>query len=153
MPRPTPVSTPDQTRRDTGTSGRSAPRGAVEPFDHVGRGQLGGTRVVASHLLVAEDLTSGARAAPAEERDSVADDPRGWRRSEAVRAAPHALERGRLYERGPGRLRNGYPEPPGQPAHLALEVGAQVVVAHQQHVRRTAPGPGIGQVPHDAGQR
>src|SRR5260221_3744782 len=45
-----------------GTSGRSAPRGAVEPFEHVGRGQLGGTRVVASHLLVAEDLASGARA-------------------------------------------------------------------------------------------
>ena len=42
---------------------------------------------------------------------------------------------------------------PGEPAHLALQVGQQVAVVHQQHVRLTAPGPGIRQVPHNARQR
>jgi hypothetical protein len=54
------------------------------------------------------------------------EDPGGG--NECVRVAPHVLERGRPHERGPGLLRDGHPELPGEPAHLAVQIGGQVVV-------------------------
>ena len=42
------------------------------------------------------------------------------------------------------------PSRPAMPAHLAVEVGRQVVVVHQHDVRLVAPGPGVAQVPQHA---
>ena len=59
----------------------------------------GYAEVVGGELFVADDLASRARGAPAEERGVVLEDPGGG--NERVRAVSHALERGRVHERGP----------------------------------------------------
>lgn len=56
----------------------------------------------------------------------------GGGRDEDVQAVLHPPERRRPGEYGPGLLRDGYAELPREPAHLAFEVGEQVVVVHQR---------------------
>jgi len=58
-------------------------------------------RAAGGDLLVAENFTSRARAAAAEERGVALENAGG--RDAPFRAASHGLERGRLHQHGPGR--------------------------------------------------
>src|SRR5436190_5017195 len=99
----------------------------MQPLDHLGWSEPGGAPTVLCHLVVAEKLAPGSRGAPAEESSRVGDDlRRGW--DEDVRAVPHPPEGCGTGEYGPGPLRDGYPQPPGESAHLCLEVREQIVV-------------------------
>ena len=123
----------------------------MQPGEQVGWRQFGNPFVVAGDLRVAEDLAARAGPAPAEEGRVALEHP--GRRDQPVGVAPHALEAGRPDEGRPGRPRHIEAEPSGHPPHLPLEVGGQLVVVHEQHVGRRTPGPGVGQVPEQAGQR
>src|SRR5580704_6485934 len=127
------------------------PRGPVQPAQQVRRGQLGRPLVVAGQLGRAELLAPGPGGAPPEEGGAALQDAR--RPDDAVGAGPHLLERGRVDQPGPGGGGHGDPEPAGQAAHLAAGVRGQVVVVGEHDVRLAAPRPGVGEVPHHAGQR
>ena len=56
-------------------------------------------------------------------------------------------------EPGPTRLVHRDAELGGQPSHVAVEVGQEVVIVHEDHVRLVPAGPGVGQVMHGARER
>ncbi len=72
--------------------GRTSVR--VEPYEHVLRRELRGPRVVASDLVIGEDLVPGLGGTAAEERRAALEDPAGTHDLPGVRL--NVLERGCL---------------------------------------------------------
>ena len=115
------------------------PRGAAR--QQVGGRQLAGACAVAGEPVVAEQRPPGTGACRARKNAgrSLSTPPRVG--GEPVGVGPHPLERRRPRPAPATVVGHLDAQPAGEPAHLAVEVGRQVVVVHEHDVGLVRGGP------------
>src|SRR5580765_6288247 len=101
---------------------------------------LGDECVVPSKLFRGEDLTP-ASTRPAVEERRFATFERALEQGAGSVLVTHRLEPAAVNGTRPPVARYIDSQKPGDPAHLAVEVGEQIRVVHEQHERLVAEGP------------
>src|SRR5581483_1201279 len=109
-------------------------RSTLQPGEQVGRGEGRSPAFVAGQQVGVEDLAPLAAGAAVEEADRTLPEMLLGVRDDDVGPPPHGAERRRLHQRRPAVLRDVDPQAAGQPAHLAGQVGLEVLVVEEHDV-------------------
>src|SRR5262245_21425291 len=118
----------------------------MQPREQVRTGELRRAYPIIVDLFGGEQRVALTRFSLPEERAAVFENARLVGR-EMVGPGPHVRERGRLDQPWPYAGRHLDAEPGRDPPHLAIEVGGEVVVVHEQYVRFGSAPPRVGEVP------